>query len=124
MESEIGRLKRELARTKEALRAARKKCRILATRLDEKTVDRESEAVLRDQQLSRILRALLVLESKLVWEQKLIGRLLSEKDDLIREQRNEMDEWRRNQATSAPCSLEPIYQNKTRTIDQEKDIIE
>ena len=95
METEVRILKQDLIRTQEALKAATKKCRDLVRELDNRNVSHESEKNLRDQQLSRILRALLVLEARLKQEQKSIRQLLCEKDNVIRNQQLEIAKLRR-----------------------------
>ncbi|XP_043274792.1 uncharacterized protein [Venturia canescens] len=95
METEVRSLKQELTRTREALKLATKRCRDLVRELDSRTAGHESERCLRDQQLSRILRALLVLESRLKQEQKSIRQLLCEKDNVIRNQQLEIARLRR-----------------------------
>lgn len=95
METEIRTLKQELARTADALKTATKKCRELVRELDHRTADHESERILRDQQLSRILRALLFLEARLKQEQKSIRQMLCEKDNVIRNQQLEIAMLRR-----------------------------
>jgi len=95
METEVRTLKQELARTQDALKAATKKCRELVKELDHRIVSHESERILRDQQLSRILRALLVLEARLKQEQKSIRQMLCEKDNIIRNQQLEIAMLRR-----------------------------
>lgn len=95
METEVRVLKQDLVRTQEALRAATKKCRDLVRELDNRNSNQASERNFRDQQLSRILRALLVLESRLKQEQKSIRQLLCEKDNVIRNQQLEIAKLRR-----------------------------
>ncbi|XP_018339753.1 PREDICTED: uncharacterized protein LOC108747031 isoform X1 [Trachymyrmex septentrionalis] len=95
METEVRTLKQELARTQDALKTATKKCRELVKELDHRTADHESEKILRDQQLSRILRALLFLEARLKQEQKSIRQMLCEKDNVIRNQQLEIALLRR-----------------------------
>ncbi|XP_051154304.1 probable serine/threonine-protein kinase DDB_G0278845 isoform X2 [Leptopilina boulardi] len=95
METEVRVLKQDLVRTQEALKAATKKCRDLVRELDNRNSNQASERNLRDQQLSRILRALLVLESRLKQEQKSIRQLLCEKDNVIRNQQLEIAKLRR-----------------------------
>lgn len=95
METEVRTLKQELARTQDALKAATKKCRDLVKELDHRTTGHESEKILRDQQLSRILRALLYLEARLKQEQKSIRQMLCEKDNVIRNQQQEITMLRR-----------------------------
>lgn len=95
METEVRILKQDLVHTQEALKAATKKCRDLVRELDNRNISQESEKNLRDQQLSRILRALLVLEARLKQEQKSIRQLLCEKDNVIRNQQLEIAKLRR-----------------------------
>lgn len=95
METEVRTLKQELARTQDTLKAATRRCRELVKELDLRVVGHESERILRDQQLSRILRALLVLESRLKQEQKSIRQMLCEKDNVIRNQQLEIAMLRR-----------------------------
>lgn len=95
METEVRTLKQELGRTQEALKIATKKCRELVRDLDHRTAGHESERILRDQQLSRILRALLFLEARLKQEQKSIRQMLCEKDNVIRNQQLEIAMLRR-----------------------------
>ncbi|XP_012286275.1 uncharacterized protein LOC105702835 isoform X2 [Orussus abietinus] len=95
METEVRNLKQELARTRDALKVATKRCRDLVRELDNRTAGLETERTLRDQQLSRILRALLVLEGRLKQEQKSIRQLLCEKDNVIRNQQLEIAKLRR-----------------------------
>ena len=95
METEVRILKQDLVRTQEALKAATRRCRELVRELDNRNIGHQSEKNLRDQQLSRILRALLVLESRLKQEQKSIRQLLCEKDNVIRNQQLEIAKLRR-----------------------------
>ncbi|XP_076755705.1 uncharacterized protein LOC143426265 isoform X2 [Xylocopa sonorina] len=106
METEVRTLKQELVRTQEALRTATKKCRDLVKELDNRTAGHESEKSLRDQQLSRILRALLVLEARLKQEQKSIRQLLCEKDNVIRNQQLEIARLRRYTKNYIKCKRE------------------
>ena len=99
-------LKQELVRTQEALKAATKRCRDLVKELDNRTASHESERSLRDQQLSRILRALLVLEARLKQEQKSIRQLLCEKDNVIRNQQLEIARLRRYTKNYIKCKRE------------------
>ncbi|XP_017756791.1 PREDICTED: uncharacterized protein PFB0145c-like isoform X2 [Eufriesea mexicana] len=106
METEVRTLKQELVRTQEALKAATKRCRDLVKELDNRTASHESERSLRDQQLSRILRALLVLEARLKQEQKSIRQLLCEKDNVIRNQQLEIARLRRYTKNYIKCKRE------------------
>lgn len=95
METEVKSLKQELNRTQLDLKKATKRCRELVKELDTLTTCHQSERNLRDQQLSKILRALLVLESRLRQEQKSVRQQLSEKDNVIRTQQMEIARLRR-----------------------------
>ncbi|XP_044595010.1 putative uncharacterized protein DDB_G0267840 isoform X2 [Cotesia glomerata] len=95
METEVRSLKQELTSTRDALKSATKRCRELVRELDSLHVCHESERNLRDQQLSKILRALLILESRLRQEQKSIRQQLCEKDTVIRNQQIEIARLRR-----------------------------
>ncbi|XP_076387397.1 uncharacterized protein LOC100876019 isoform X2 [Megachile rotundata] len=106
METEVRTLKQELVRTQEALKTATKRCRDLVKELDNRTASHESERTLRDQQLSRILRALLVLEARLKQEQKSIRQLLCEKDNVIRNQQLEIARLRRYTKNYIKCKRE------------------
>ncbi|XP_014482885.1 PREDICTED: uncharacterized protein LOC106748660 isoform X2 [Dinoponera quadriceps] len=107
METEVRTLKQELARTQDALKAATKRCRDLVRELDHRASGHESERTLRDQQLSRILRALLVLEARLKQEQKSIRQLLCEKDNVIRNQQLEIAMLRRYTKNYIKCKRDP-----------------
>nr|XP_033321709.1 uncharacterized protein LOC117217920 isoform X2 [Megalopta genalis] len=106
METEVRTLKQELVRTQETLKTATKRCRDLVKELDNRAAGHESERSLRDQQLSRILRALLVLEARLKQEQKSIRQLLCEKDNVIRNQQLEIARLRRYTKNYIKCKRE------------------
>ena len=95
MESEVRTLRQDLTRNQESLRTATRRCRELVRELNSRTNEHERERLLRDQQLSRILRALLVLESRLKQEQKSVRQILCEKDNVIRSQQLEIAKLRR-----------------------------
>ncbi|XP_034934554.1 uncharacterized protein [Chelonus insularis] len=95
MENEVRSLKQELTSTRKALKSATKRCRELVRELDSLHACHESERNLQDQQLSKILRALLILESRLRQEQKSIRQQLCEKDNVIRNQQIEIARLRR-----------------------------
>ncbi|KZC04563.1 PREDICTED: uncharacterized protein LOC107190329 isoform X2 [Dufourea novaeangliae] len=124
METEVRTLKQELVRTQEALKAATKRCRDLVKELDSRTVDHESERSLRDQQLSRILRALLVLEARLKQEQKSIRQLLCEKDNVIRNQQLEIARLRRYTKNYIKCKREQILGNSSIAVETTSKIDE
>lgn len=117
METEVRTLKQELVRTQEALKAATKRCRDLVKELDNRTASHESERSLRDQQLSRILRALLVLEARLKQEQKSIRQLLSEKDNVIRNQQLEIARLRRYTKNYIKCKREQTLGKSSLNVD-------
>lgn len=106
METEVRSLKQDLAKAREALKAATKRCRDLVRELDNRTACHDTERTLRDQQLSRILRALLALEGRLKQEQKSIRQLLCEKDNVIRNQQLEIAKLRRYTKNYIRCKRE------------------
>ncbi|KAJ8875078.1 hypothetical protein PR048_022968 [Dryococelus australis] len=94
MECELKSLRRELDGTKEALRLQTVRCRQLVAAFTSKLQEKEAEVrtgrLLRDRQLSSLLRALLVLEARLRREQRSIRDQLARKDALIRTQHREI----------------------------------
>lgn len=90
MDTEAKILRHELEIAQENLKAATRKCRSLVYELENCTASYDAEKSLHDKQLSRILRALLVLEAQLKQEQKTIRRLLQEKDNIIQAQQLEI----------------------------------
>ncbi|XP_006568450.1 uncharacterized protein LOC724886 isoform X5 [Apis mellifera] len=122
METEVRTLKQELVRTQEALKVATKKCRDLVKELDNRTTSHESERSLRDQQLSRILRALLVLEARLKQEQKSIRQLLCEKDNVIRNQQLEIARLRRYTKNYIKCKREQTLGKSSMKVETATDI--
>lgn len=115
-------LKQELVRTQEALKAATKRCRDLVKELDNRTANHESERSLRDQQLSRILRALLVLEARLKQEQKSIRQLLCEKDNVIKNQQLEIAKLRRYTKNYIKCKREQTLGKSSMKLNTATDI--
>ncbi|KAF7997604.1 hypothetical protein HCN44_006175 [Aphidius gifuensis] len=95
METEVQNLKKELNHTRNDLKISKKKCHELIKNLDNQKIYHQSEYNLRDKQLTKILRALLVLESRLRQEQKTIRQQLIEKDNTIRTQQMEISRLRR-----------------------------
>lgn len=122
METEVRTLKQELVRTQEALKAATKRCRDLVKELDNRTANHESERSLRDQQLSRILRALLVLEARLKQEQKSIRQLLCEKDNVIKNQQLEIARLRRYTKNYIKCKREQTIGKSSMKLNTATDI--
>lgn len=115
-------LKQELACTQDALKAATRRCRDLVKELDHRVAGHESERSLRDQQLSRILRALLVLEARLKQEQKSIRQLLCEKDNVIRNQQLEIAMLRRYTKNYIKCKRDRTSDNTGININVDKDL--
>lgn len=91
-------LKKELEATKSALKLQTLRCRQLVAaftrKLQEKEIELRASKDLRDQQLSRLLRALLILESRLKKEQKIIRQQLQDKDLIIERQEKEISKLR------------------------------
>lgn len=103
MESEVRNLRQEVARSQDSLKATTRRCRELSRELEARDLAHERERLVRDQQLSRILRALLILEARLKQEQKSIRQLLCEKDNLIRNQQLEIARLRRFSKSHSNC---------------------
>lgn len=104
------------------MKAATKRCRDLVKELDNRTASHEYERTLRDQQLSRILRALLVLEARLKQEQKSIRQLLSEKDNVIRNQQLEIARLRRYTKNYIKCKREQTLGMSSMKLEASSDI--
>ncbi|CAG9863781.1 unnamed protein product [Phyllotreta striolata] len=100
-ESEVQFLRDELEKVQNALRLQAKRCRQLVAEYTRKLQEKEhqyvSEKVLRDDQLAKVLRALLIFEARLRQEQKFITKQLNEKDRIIRKQNNEIKKLLINQ---------------------------
>ncbi|XP_023713755.1 uncharacterized protein LOC111867811 [Cryptotermes secundus] len=94
MECEMRALRRELEETRTALRLQTVRCRQLVAAFTSKLQEKEAEVragrELRDQQLGRVLRALLMLEARLRREQRHISQQLADRDDVIRTQQQEI----------------------------------
>ena len=92
-------LKKELEATKSALKMQTMRCRHLVVaftkKLHEKEMELRASKNLRDQQLSLLLRALLILESRIKKEQKLICQQLEEKDLIIEKQEREISKYKK-----------------------------
>ncbi|KAK9498700.1 hypothetical protein O3M35_003276 [Rhynocoris fuscipes] len=95
MDSEVAALRKELESTKKALKVQTARCRNLVAaftkRLAEKDAEVRSCRETREKQLSSLLRALLVLEARLKREQKNIKDMLAEKDNIINDQKLEIE---------------------------------
>lgn len=94
MECEVRALRRELEETRTALRLQTVRCRQLVAAFTSKLQEKEAEVragrELRDQQLGRVLRALLMLEARLRREQRHIRQQLADREDVIRTQQQEI----------------------------------
>lgn len=101
MSDEVNSLKTELEMAQKSLKLQTKRCRELVEeytkRLQEKERQYQSERILRDNQLAKVLRALLMFEARLRQEQKLIRDQLDEKDFIISKQKNDMQRLLNNQ---------------------------
>lgn len=93
-EAEIASVRGELEIVQRALKLQTKRCRRLVAeytrQLQEKERQYQSERLLREDQLARVLRALLIFEARLRQEQKFISHQLSEKDYIIKKQSNDI----------------------------------
>lgn len=91
----------ELEIVQKALKLQTKRCRQLVAeytrRLQEKEAQYRSEKTLRDDQLAKVLRALLIFEARLKQEQKFISHQLNEKDYIIKKQKNDIKKLLQNQ---------------------------
>lgn len=94
MEKEVSKLKEQLLQAQTDLDKQTRRCRQLVTEFTKKLQDKECqfehEKTLREDQLSKLLRALLLVEARLKQEQKLITHQLKEKDFIIQKQRNDL----------------------------------
>ncbi|KAI4459769.1 hypothetical protein MML48_6g00000720 [Holotrichia oblita] len=92
-DAEIASVRGELEIVQRALKLQTKRCRQLVAeytrRLQEKEQQYQCERNLRNDQLAKVLRALLIFEARLRQEQKYISHQLNEKDYIIKKQRND-----------------------------------
>lgn len=93
-EEEVALIRGELALVQRALKLQTRRCRQLVAeytkRLQLKEQQYEAERRLRNDQLSRVLKALLIFEARLRQEQKFISHQLEEKDYIIKKQQNDI----------------------------------
>lgn len=93
-EAEVASIRGELEIVQRALKLQTRRCRHLVAeytkRLQEKEQQYQSEKQLRDNQLAKVLRALLIFEARLKQEQKFISHQLNEKDYIIKKQNNDI----------------------------------
>ncbi|GJQ72822.1 hypothetical protein Trydic_g1471 [Trypoxylus dichotomus] len=99
--AEIASVRGELEIVQRALKLQTKRCRQLVAeytrRLQEKEQQYQCERNLRNDQLAKVLRALLIFEARLRQEQKYISHQLNEKDYIIKKQRNDISRLMSNQ---------------------------
>lgn len=99
--AEMSSIRGELEIVQRALKQQTKRCRQLVAeytrRLQEKEQQYQSEKLLRDNQLAKVLRALLIFEARLKQEQKYISHQLKEKDHIINKQRDHIHKLSMNQ---------------------------
>lgn len=100
-DAEIASVRGELEIVQRALKLQTKRCRQLVAeytrRLQQKEQQYQCERSLRNDQLAKVLRALLIFEARLRQEQKFISHQLSEKDYIIKKQRNDITKLMSNQ---------------------------
>ncbi|XP_076252869.1 uncharacterized protein LOC143191557 isoform X1 [Rhynchophorus ferrugineus] len=93
-ESDMKKLREELEDVQKALKFQTKRCSQLVSEYTRKLQKKEqlyhNEKVLRDTQLAKVLKALLIFEARLKQEQKFISHQLSEKDYIIKTQSNDI----------------------------------
>ncbi|XP_060523609.1 uncharacterized protein LOC132700367 [Cylas formicarius] len=93
-ESEMKAVREDLKKAQNCLHIQTKMCRQLVAEYTRKLQDKErlfqTEKALRDTQLAKVLKALLIFEARLKQEQKFISHQLSEKDYIIKTQRNDI----------------------------------
>lgn len=118
VESETWSLRQELEAARQALRLQTARYRQVDATLSRKLEQKEQEVrtwkSLRDQQLSHLMRALMVLEARLRREQRSIRSQLGERDTVIRAQQLEISRLRKLLAAEArhedakPTSVEEL----------------
>lgn len=120
MEGELKATRRELESTKKALKVQTARCRHLVAAFTKKLAEKDAEMRAfreqREKQLSSLLRALLVLEARLRREQKSIKVLLAEKDNIINNQKLEIERLKEGKE-------EPRKEIKEETkVEEEEDV--
>lgn len=94
-------IREELENVQKKLKLQSKRCRQLVSEYTRKLQEKDqlyfNEKTLRDNQLAKVLKALLIFEARLKQEQKLISHQLSEKDFLISKQNNDIKRLLDNQ---------------------------
>ncbi|XP_030760346.1 uncharacterized protein LOC115885532 [Sitophilus oryzae] len=93
-EDDMKTVREELENVQKALTLQTKRCRQLVSEYTRKLQKKEqlyqNEKMLRDTQLAKVLKALLIFEARLKQEQKFITHQLNEKDYIIKTQSNEI----------------------------------
>lgn len=94
-------VREELEIVQKALKLQTKRCRQLVAEYTRKLQEKEqqyyNEKMLRDDQLAKVLRTLLIFEARLKQEQKYISHQLNEKDYIIKKQKNDIKKLLSNQ---------------------------
>ncbi|ENN81016.1 hypothetical protein YQE_02570, partial [Dendroctonus ponderosae] len=94
-------IREELENVQKKLKLQSKRCRQLVSEYTRKLQEKDqlylNEKTLRDNQLAKVLKALLIFEARLKQEQKLISHQLSEKDYIISKQGNDIKKLLDNQ---------------------------
>ena len=125
---EVASIRGELEIVQKALKLQTRRCRQLVEeytkRLQEKEQQYQSERMLRDDQLAKVLRALLVFEARLRQEQKNITHQLLEKDFIIKRQCNEIDKLMANQYCKH-CNqyYSPMLGSNIENVDSSSDYV-
>lgn len=124
MENELKTVQKELVTTKSALKVQTARCRHLVSAFTKKLNEKDAEIQhcrsLREKQLSSLLRALLVLEARLRREQKSIREMLAEKDNIINEQKQEIEKLK----ASVELNIKHDIPEETNIILEDKSIVE
>ncbi|XP_066149947.1 uncharacterized protein [Euwallacea fornicatus] len=93
-QADMKKIRAELETVHRDLKLQTKRCRHLVAEYTRKLQEKEqlyqNEKALRDNQLAKVLKALLIFEARLKQEQKLLSHQLSEKDFVIKAQTNDI----------------------------------
>lgn len=125
-ESEISSVRSELEIVQRALSLQTRRCRQLVAeytrRLQEKEAQYQSEKLLREDQLAKVLRALLIFEARLKQEQKYISHQLAEKDKIITKQREHIHNLSNN-VSSTYCKHCTYYGQKLESLGSSSEYV-
>lgn len=122
-EAEIASIRSELETVQRALKHQTRRCRQLVTeytkRLQQKEQQYQSEKALRDDQLAKVLRALIIFEARLKQEQKFISHQLKEKNYIIKKQSNEIKKLLSSPPPNRYCKSckNQFYNNNTSPVN-------